>query len=252
MTKLVKDNKKEQQALKDAKLKKIIYAAIAVVACICVVGGLGLARNAKNSQTSAENTSGMKDTLVTEGASGGSDTLENKETVTGLDTSLIYYADIEIQDYGTITIQLDQASAPITTENFVNLAESGFYDGLTFHRIMAGFMMQGGDPLGNGTGGSEETIVGEFTENGYDNQLSHTRGAVSMARSQYYDSASSQFFIVHEDSTFLDGQYAAFGYVTEGMEVVDAVCEAAVPIDSNGTIPAEKQPVITRVTIRTE
>ena len=179
------------------------------------------------------------------------DMVEN--TAITLDASLIYYADIEIQDYGTITVQLDQASAPITAANFVSLAESGFYDGLTFHRIMEGFMMQGGDPEGNGTGGSDQNIVGEFTANGYDNTLSHTRGAISMARSNDYDSASSQFFIVHEDSSAsLDGQYAVFGYVTEGMDVVDAVCEAAEPTDNNGTIGTEAQPVITSVTIRTE
>lgn len=113
-------------------------------------------------------------------------------------------------------------------------------------------MMQGGDPNGDGTGGSDETIVGEFPDNGYDNTLSHIRGAISMARSNDYDSASSQFFIVHEDSEFLDGQYAAFGYVTEGMDVVDAICKAAVPIDSNCLIAAEDQPVITSITIRTE
>lgn len=169
-----------------------------------------------------------------------------------LDENLLYYADIAIADYGTITVQLDQASAPITCANFVGLAESGFYDGLTFHRIMAGFMMQGGDPEGNGTGGSDETIVGEFPDNGYDNNLTHTRGAISMARSSDYDSASSQFFIVQEDSNHLDGQYAVFGYVTEGMDVVDAVCDAAEPTDSNGTISAEDQPVITSIIIRTE
>ena len=159
-------------------------------------------------------------------------------------------ADIEIEEYGTITVELDAKSAPITVENFVKLAESGFYDGLTFHRIMAGFMMQGGDPNGNGTGGSDETIVGEFAQNGYENELSHTRGAISMARAMDYDSASSQFFIVHKDSTFLDGSYAVFGYVTEGIEVVDKVCEEAVPTDNNGSIPAEEQPVIKTITIR--
>ena len=134
--------------------------------------------------------------------------------------------------------------------NFVKLAEEGFYDGLTFHRIMAGFMMQGGDPNGNGTGGSEEKIKGEFAANGVENPISHTRGVISMARAQNPDSASSQFFIVHADSTFLDGNYAAFGTVTEGMDVVDAICEAARPIDGNGTIPADAQPVIESVTVR--
>ena len=169
-----------------------------------------------------------------------------------LDNNKTYFADIDIEGYGVITVKLDQDSAPITTENFVTLAEEGFYDGLTFHRIIAGFMMQGGDPTGTGMGGSDENIVGEFRINGYSNDLSHTRGAISMARSMDRDSASSQFFIVHEDSTFLDGQYAAFGYVTEGIEVVDRVCDEARPIDQNGTIPRDRHPVMNSVTIRVE
>ena len=163
-----------------------------------------------------------------------------------------YYADIVIKGYGTVTVQLDRESAPKTVDNFVMLAEDGFYDGLTFHRIMEGFMMQGGDPKGDGTGGSDKTIVGEFTANGYDNKLSHLRGVISMARSQMYDSASSQFFIVHQDSTFLDGQYAAFGYVTEGMTIVDEICTTVTPVDNNGTIPAANQPIIEKIVIRVE
>lgn len=165
-------------------------------------------------------------------------------------TSKNYFADIEIKDYGTITVKLDSEAAPLTVKNFVSLAKDGFYDGLTFHRIMEGFMMQGGDPEGTGYGGSDKTIVGEFANNGYNNNLSHTRGAISMARSNSYNSASSQFFIVHQDSTSLDGEYAVFGYVTEGIEVVDAVCSDAQPIDGNGFIAAESQPVITSITIR--
>lgn len=161
-----------------------------------------------------------------------------------------YTAVIEIEGYGTITLELDASAAPVTTENFVSLAREGFYDGLTFHRIIEGFMIQGGDPDGNGTGGSEQTIKGEFRENGVENSLSHTRGAISMARSNDYDSASSQFFIVHEDSTFLDGSYAAYGYVTEGMEVVDAICADAEPIDGDGFIAPENQPVIQSITIQ--
>ena len=157
---------------------------------------------------------------------------------------------IEIEGYGTITLELDASAAPVTTENFVSLAREGFYDGLTFHRIIEGFMIQGGDPDGNGTGGSEQTIKGEFRENGVENSLSHTRGAISMARSNDYDSASSQFFIVHEDSTFLDGSYAAFGYVKEGMEVVDAICADAEPIDGDGFIAPENQPVIQSIAIQ--
>ena len=136
--------------------------------------------------------------------------------------------------------------------NFVSLAREGFYDGLTFHRIIEGFMIQGGDPNGDGTGGSEATIKGEFSENGVEYDLSHTRVAISMARSSDYDSASSQFFIVQEDSTYLDGSYAAFGYVTEGMDVVDAICADAQPVDDNGLIAQEDQPVITAITIQAE
>ncbi|MCR4584394.1 MAG: peptidylprolyl isomerase [Lachnospiraceae bacterium] len=160
------------------------------------------------------------------------------------------YADIIIKDYGTITVKLDFDAAPLTVANFMKLAESGFYDGLTFHRIMKGFMMQGGDPLGNGGGGSDENIIGEFESNGYHNPISHVRGVISMARANDPNSASSQFFIVHQDSTFLDGNYAGFGMVTEGMDVVDAVCEVAQPVDDNGTILAEEQPVIEKIVIR--
>ena len=158
------------------------------------------------------------------------------------------YADIVIKDYGTVTVKLDPEAAPITVANFVKLAKDGFYDGLTFHRIMEGFMMQGGN--GEPAGKRASSIKGEFSENGVENPLSHTRGAISMARTNVMDSASSQFFIVHEDSTFLDGKYAAFGYVTEGIEVVDLVCKSAKPIDGNGTILTASQPIIEKVVIR--
>ena len=154
-----------------------------------------------------------------------------------------------MQDYGTIELELDADTAPITVTNFVKLAQQDFYDGLTFHRIMDGFMIQGGDPLGNGRGGSDEKIKGEFKSNGVENDISHVRGVISMARSSDPNSASSQFFIVQTDSTFLDGDYAAFGKVTEGMDVVDAICKDAKPTDDNGTIPAEEQPVITGISI---
>lgn len=165
------------------------------------------------------------------------------------DTKVKHHVEIEVKDYGTIKLELDPSYAPISVDNFLCLAESGFYDGLTFHRIIDGFMIQGGDPNHNGTGGSDKDIKGEFSSNGVENTLSHTRGVISMARSSDPDSASSQFFIVHEDSTFLDGEYAAFGWVTEGMDVVDAIAEAAQPTDSNGTIPYADQPVITKVTV---
>ena len=157
--------------------------------------------------------------------------------------------EITVRDYGTITLELYPDVAPLTVDNFVKLCNEGFYDGLTFHRVMYGFMIQGGDPQGNGTGGSDETIKGEFAANGVKNELSHKRGVISMARAKSPDSASSQFFIVHQDSEFLDGSYAAFGAVTEGIEVVDAICEKTPVIDNNGTVPSEYQPVIESIKI---
>lgn len=180
---------------------------------------------------------------------------EDKDSSTSvlLDTSKeltgIHHAEIEVKDYGTIDVELDADTAPITVTNFVKLAQEGFYDGLTFHRIMDGFMIQGGDPNGDGTGGSEENIKGEFSNNGVDNDISHTRGTISMARASDPDSASSQFFIVQADSTFLDGDYAGFGHVTEGMDIVDKICEDAKPTDNNGTITSDQQPVIEKITI---
>lgn len=171
-----------------------------------------------------------------------------EETEDDLLTGL-HHVEIEVEDYGIISLELDADTAPISVTNFIDLAEDGFYDGLTFHRIIDGFMIQGGDPLGNGTGGSDNTIKGEFSANGVENSISHVRGVISMARSNDPDSASSQFFIVHEDSTFLDGQYAAFGYVTDGMEVVDQICENTPVQDDNGTVTAEDQPNITSIKV---
>ncbi|MBQ8893463.1 MAG: peptidylprolyl isomerase [Clostridia bacterium] len=186
-----------------------------------------------------------------DGSTANTKVSDSVKTTSTLDETLTYYADIVIKDQGTVTVKLDHKSAPVSASNFVELAESGFYDGLTFHRIIENFMMQGGDPAGDGFGGSGQNILGEFSDNGVENDLSHTRGAISMARSNDYNSASSQFFIVHEDSTHLDGSYAVFGYVTAGMEIVDAICETAQPTDGNGTIPAADQPVIETVNIRT-
>lgn len=142
-----------------------------------------------------------------------------------------HHAEIDIQDYGTITVELDGDAAPITVQNFMDLANDGFYDGLTFHRIISGFMIQGGDPNGDGTGGPGYAIRGEFSSNGVENDLSHVRGVLSMARSSANDSAGSQFFIMHADSDYLDGNYAAFGMVLGGLDTVDVI--ASVPTDSN-------------------
>ena len=180
-------------------------------------------------------------------------TAPQQTTASDLQPDATYYADIVIRDYGTVTVKLDQKAAPLTVANFVKLAREGYYNGLTFHRIIANFMMQGGDLDGDGLSNfDKESIYGEFAANGWNNPLRHTRGVISMARSNAPDSASTQFFIVHQDSPHLDGMYAAFGIVTEGMDVVDAVCAAARPIDGNGKIAAEDQPVMTSVTIRTE
>ncbi len=251
--------------------RKLVFLSAAAAALVCLVIALAVLLTGGNGEEAAQTTAAettasetaAAETTASENAaaeetSGTEETAEQQENTGAEETEsqsvsqaeADYYTDIEIQDHGTVTVALDASAAPETVANFVSLAESGFYDGLTFHRIIDGFMMQGGDPNGDGTGGSETTIKGEFSENGVENPLSHTRGAVSMARSEDYDSASSQFFIVQEDSVYLDGQYAVFGYVTEGMDIVDEICGAAEPADDNGTIPAEEQPVITSIAIR--
>ena len=139
--------------------------------------------------------------------------------------------EIEMENGGIMRLELYPDIAPITVENFLDLVNDGFYDGLIFHRVINNFMIQGGDPTGTGMGGSENTIKGEFAQNGVKNDLSHTRGVISMARSQSYDSASSQFFIVHQDSTYLDGSYAAFGKMVDGYDVLDEI--ATTPTDSS-------------------
>ncbi|RVU97897.1 peptidylprolyl isomerase [Coriobacteriales bacterium OH1046] len=170
---------------------------------------------------------------------------ETEDAVSG-----VHHARIEVEGHGTIEAALNADVAPITVANFMDLAKSGFYDGLTFHRIIAGFMIQGGDPNGDGTGGSDQTIVGEFSANGYENGLAHVRGVISMARpGNDFNGASSQFFIMQETNHSLDGQYAAFGTVTGGMEIVDAICAHTPVEDDNGTVLPENQPRIASVTI---
>lgn len=193
----------------------------------------------EDAEDTAEATPSVEAEDTAEGSSEDAVTLDVSKSLTGT-----HDVEIKVKDYGTIDVQLDADTAPITVTNFIKLVQENFYDGLTFHRIMDGFMIQGGDPLGNGTGGSDQTIKGEFKNNKVENNISHKRGVISMARSSDPDSASSQFFIVQTDSTFLDGDYAAFGEVTSGMDVVDAICKDAKPTDDNGTIPADQQPVI--------
>ena len=233
---------------------KLVAAAVLAVSVLA-----GCQQSAGESSTQAA-TETVRETESSAEAPEGSQAKGSAETSDGAASELDlaaaagkHHVVITVKDYGTISVELDGDAAPITVANFLDLAGSGFYDGLTFHRIIDGFMMQGGDPNGDGTGGSGQNIEGEFSNNGYDNPLSHTRGTVSMARSSDYNSASSQFFIVQEDaSESLDGDYAVFGYVTEGMDIVDEICQSAQPTDGNGTIPAAQQPVITTITIRSE
>ena len=223
-------------------MKKITVWLLTLALAAMMLAGCGSKTDTTDTTETAEETSATDET--SDGAADTADTSEGEELLTGL-----HHVTIDVQDYGTISLELDADTAPISVTNFINLANEGFYDGLTFHRIISGFMIQGGDPNGNGTGGSDKTIKGEFSANGVENDISHVRGVISMARANDPDSGSSQFFIVHEDSTFLDGQYAAFGHVTEGMDVVDAICEAVPVQDNNGTVAAADQPVITAVTV---
>ncbi len=249
--------KKEKQ-----KRTGIIAGIAAVLVVVGIVIGV-TAGGGENSDVDLDNAD--LDATVSTGvdenednASETDETQEDGDVASDTEIKATHYADIEIENYGTITVALDGNTAPETVANFVSLAQGGFYDGLTFHRIMNGFMMQGGDPNGDGTGGNtdedgnEINITGEFSANGFDNPLSHTAGAISMARADDYNSASSQFFIVHTSDyiSSLDGLYACFGYVTEGMDIVDAICKAADPNAENGMIAAEDQPVITSITIR--
>lgn len=176
-------------------MKRIVSLLLALCAALCTLCCLGCTNN--------EN--------------------ETEETVSSGEAGETIMVQIEMDNGGIIKLELYPDVAPITVENFVSLVKDGFYDGLTFHRVIKNFMIQGGDPTGTGMGGSDKTIKGEFSSNGVENTLSHTRGTISMARSQKKDSASSQFFICHADATYLDGDYAAFGKVVEGMDVVDEI-----------------------------
>lgn len=224
-------------------MKKYLYLFMIAVLGLGCLTACGSAKEDKTTtakkQDKDANIKETPDTKAKETSDSSEDLLSGK-----------YKIEIDIKDYGVIKAEVDADIAPITVTNFVKLVKEGFYDGLTFHRIIAGFMIQGGDPAGNGTGGSDETIKGEFSDNGVENNLSHKRGVLSMARGAYnYDSASSQFFIMHQDNAGLDGQYAAFGEVTEGIEIVDKICEDTPVIDDNGTVEAENQPVINSIKV---
>lgn len=216
--------------------KKIIISVLVVILIILAISVYFITKKGENSNEKQN----VQEDAQTEQKE------ENKEEKS-MYSSGKHHAQIVIKNYGTISLELDADMAPITVENFANLVNDGFYDGLTFHRIISGFMIQGGDPEGNGLGGSNKEIKGEFSANGVKNTISHTRGVISMARAQSYNSASSQFFIMHEDAPYLDGSYAAFGHVTEGIEIVDKICEDTKVEDSNGTVLKENQPVIEKI-----
>lgn len=248
-------NKKKAPTKSDTVMNIITVVLIVLIiaaACVFVYDKIKDNRDTDGEPTGTTSTDGE----YTSG-DGGKETDDKKEEVESVtvdftkEYTATHYVEMEFEALGTVKLELDATKAPITVENFVKLAKSGFYDGLTIHRAQDGFVIQGGDPLGNGYGGSDESIKGEFAANGVANPLTHTRGAISMARSEDPNSASSQFFIVQEDiaKESLDGLYAAFGYVVEGMEIVDKICLETEPAGSKGMLAKEDQPVIKKVTV---
>lgn len=241
--------------------KSYIIIGVVVVVILATIGiYAAINSNFQSKKQLEENSTNIEGTTNTENSTKENNTenkdeniqnnqISNESEENNMYSTGKHHAEIVVKNYGTIALELDADVAPITVENFANLVNEGFYNGLTFHRIISGFMIQGGDPLGNGTGGSSKTIKGEFASNGVKNSISHVRGTISMARSSMPNSASSQFFIVHQDSTFLDGKYAAFGTVTSGMEVVDKICADTAVEDDNGTVAKNNQPVIEKITM---
>lgn len=241
--------------------KSYIIIGMVVIVMLAAIGIYAVINsNSQSKKQLEENSTNIEGTTNTENSTKENNTenkaeniqnnqISNESGENNMYSTGKHHAEIVVKNYGTIALELDADVAPITVENFANLVNEGFYNGLTFHRIISGFMIQGGDPLGNGTGGSSKTIKGEFASNGVKNSISHVRGTISMARSSMPNSASSQFFIVHKDSTFLDGQYAAFGTVTSGMEVVDKICDETAVEDDNGTVAKNNQPVIEKITM---
>lgn len=241
--------------------KSYIIIGVVVIVMLAAIGIYAVINsNSQSKKQLEENSTNIEEKTNTENSTKENNTenkdeyiqnnqISNESEENNMYSTGKHHAEIVVKNYGTIALELDADVAPITVENFANLVNEGFYNGLTFHRIISGFMIQGGDPLGNGTGGSSKTIKGEFASNGVKNSISHVRGTISMARSSMPNSASSQFFIVHQDSTFLDGQYAAFGTVTSGMEVVDKICADTAVEDDNGTVAKNNQPVIEKITI---
>ena len=230
-------------------MKKKLLSALLITACVLCVSACGKKDKENITDGSFTSTSSTSDKV---GLSTDIPAISEEGLLTRDSEGLLsgqYNIEIEFEEYGTVALTLDADLAPVTVTNFMDLVKDGFYDGLTLHRIIPGFMIQGGDPLGQGIGGSGRNIQGEFASNGIENDLAHTRGVISMARSGMPNSASSQFFIMHEDAPHLDGDYAAFGQVTSGIEVVDAICENTPIQDYNGTVLAKDQPKIKEIRI---
>lgn len=232
-------------------MKKIWKLAISAALTIMCIAGLTACGDTNVTAVNEVNSTNTNTNETSSNANTSASAVNTNTDTSDEYLSGIHHAEIEVADYGTIYVELDADTAPITVTNFVNLANDGFYDGLTFMRIMSGFMIQGGDPNKDCTGGASNTIKGEFASNGVQNNISHKRGTISMARGGSKDSASSQFFICNADAEFLDGDYAAFGTVTDGMDIVDAITnDYAAMGDSNGVIRnIEIQPVITTIKI---
>ena len=228
--------------------KSYIIIGVVVIVMLVAIGIYAVINsNSQSKKQLEENSTNIEGTTNTENSTKENNTenkdeniqnnqISNESEENNMYSTGKHNAEIVVKNYGTIALELDADVAPITVENFANLVNEGFYNGLTFHRIIS-------------TGGSSKTIKGEFASNGVKNSISHVRGTISMARSSMPNSASSQFFIVHQDSTFLDGQYAAFGTVTSGMEVVDKICADTAVEDDNGTVAKNNQPVIEKITI---
>jgi len=219
------------------RMKKWMKICLMAAASAMLLAGCGTKDNTAET-TAVETTAKAEDTKETEtekaeettraAASETAETTEAAEENSELDLAAAagkHHVEITVKDYGTINVELDGDAAPITVANFLDLAGNGFYDGLTFHRIISGFMIQGGCPQGTGMGGPGYSIKGEFSQNGFKNDLKHTEGVLSMARSMMPNSAGSQFFIMHKDAPHLDGAYAAFGKIIEGMDVVNKIAE---------------------------
>lgn len=254
---------KQAQAAKQKKTELIvigIIAAVLVVAIVLVVIFVGSGAKTESHQHDENCDHGTEPVQTTahqhdENCDHGTEvttptvTRDNGGDGATLETAkATHYVTIEFENYGTLKGELYGNTAPISVKNFVDLAQSGFYNGLTFHRIIEGFMMQGGAPKEDSP--KVETIQGEFSANGIENNLLHKAGVLSMARTNVMDSATSQFFIMHKDYPSLDGKYAAFGRITEGLDIVDEICTEAEPTDGNGSIAAENQPVIKSITVK--